>query len=519
MRVQTRARVYENINMYKYATITILLAIVTPNFSLPYPSHGGARYHHADSGGDGGIGQKSKASLTAYGKFPQYDDRYVSNVGGGGNSRLAQYPSYQDDGEYNIIEPRKPNMYTIYGMPTYRGEYKPSSYYYSQMPSFNYYEDRVENSNPLDDLHEEMIQEHERDRLRHFAMGQEQWYEPVASAVRRPPKVTNEFLQNLMAYNKQMGGSDVASLTHDPELDSFSQEFDQDEDYYGEDTMPSVGANDPQAPFDYRSYENFNQRYNAHLPHQQLQQLPQQKPRPIYRERVNEDHDDVGTDEGDDEDVRELKSLANRGRGKVKHHSEDSEFSQGQRQFESNTGSSDWRKDITGGESDPIEYDDSAWINWDRKRSVPQKQRENIKLLALNEQKVVENSNVPQIHLHPTAVNVVQSMTSPSLKGMGNAAAPMLPSSTTAAPADYLSALSRLIQGGSHQQHHRGQKEVLLPRPDTPARHPFSAPVLNMLQQNSEKTPKSSDDNGSSKDIYDTIKKIVHMEDKINQVR
>lgn len=488
--------------MYKYATITILLAIVTPNLSLPTRGGGGNQRwpHNTDNGNNNG--QRVRSQMPPYGQLPAFDDRYVQNGGGGGGNRhQSHYPSYpQEDNQYNIMDPREPNMYTIYGMPTYRGEYKPSPYYYSQLPSLNYNEDRVESSNPLDDLHLEMMQEHERDRLRQLALDQEQYYEPNA---RHSPRITQAFLQNLMAYNRQVGNGGGGRDNSDQDYDSgVDREFDQNEDYYAEDNTPS-DVYEPQPQFDYRYYDNTNQKYSAPAPMQKQPTPAQQKQQqqPIYRERypaTSDEHDDA--DESEDEEVRELKNLAHRGRGSIKHNTyDDYDFAQDQPA----------NKEVEH-DADAAEYDDSAWINWDRKRSVPQKQRENIKLLALNEQKVAEIGSVPQT-MHFVGGVTQRPATAYTL--------PAPPSSSTAAPADYSSALSRLkLQGNHLLSHQPGQKEVLLARPDTPVRHPFAAPVMNILQQNGDKATKPGDDKENSKDIYDTIKQIVSMEDKLNQV-
>lgn len=53
----------------------------------------------------------------------------------------------------------------------------------------------------------------------------------------------------------------------------------------------------------------------------------------------------------------------------------------------------------------------------------------------------------------------------------------------------------------------RGQKEEVLMRPATPVRRPFSAPVLEMLQ-NSKRTPS----------VYDTIKHMLDMEKSLENV-
>lgn len=463
--------------MNKYATLSILFAVVAPILSLPYPIYDMQRYRRS-----GSLERSLTKPLPAYGSLPQsqYDDRYLSPVG-------PSYP-YPDD-EYYVGRGRQ-NVYSSFGSPTYRGDYKPSPYYYQPLPSY-YYDDRAApERNPMDDLQEVIMQENERDRQRQWPIGQETWFENS----RHPPKLTNTFLQNLIAYNKKIGGN------REPEFDS-GVEFEQDDDYFNEDTMPGDVYD---APSDYRYYENSNQRAAA----------------PVYKSRnhypIIEETED---EDKDDEEVRELKSLAHRGRSPIKHDQDEpyeayAEPEQEQWHATGNTASAsdnnEWQHDAPDRnhgnhnahlESEP-EYDEGSWINWDRKRSVPQKQRENIKLFALNEPKLSVDtaSNVPLNKAEATKA--------------AEQAQPAPIQSSTPTSVDYSSALGRLkLEAG----HHQGQKEVLLRRPDTPIRQPFTVPLMNMLQQSAEKG-KSTDEKDSSKDIFDTIKHIVSMEDKLSQV-
>uniref|UniRef100_A0A182IZT3 Uncharacterized protein n=1 Tax=Anopheles atroparvus TaxID=41427 RepID=A0A182IZT3_ANOAO len=140
---------------------------------------------------------------------------------------------------------RNNERYTSYGLPTYRGEYKPTPYYYAPGPSYSYSDDH-ESSNPLDDLHEEMLQEDERERAReYYPVGQEQWYES-------PSRPDSAFLRNLILYNQQLqafgNGRGKAQL---PPLDASNEEdfeeYDDPEVDYeydlplATDTRPSYG--------------------------------------------------------------------------------------------------------------------------------------------------------------------------------------------------------------------------------------------------------------------------------------
>lgn len=56
-----------------------------------------------------------------------------------------------------------------------------------------------------------------------------------------------------------------------------------------------------------------------------------------------------------------------------------------------------------------------------------------------------------------------------------------------------------------------GQKEEVLARPATPVRHPFSAPVLDMMS-------KSEEDRKRTPSVYDTIKHMLDMEKNLENV-
>uniref|UniRef100_A0A182S996 Uncharacterized protein n=1 Tax=Anopheles maculatus TaxID=74869 RepID=A0A182S996_9DIPT len=136
---------------------------------------------------------------------------------------------------------RNNERYTSYGLPTYRGEYKPTPYYYAHGPSYSYSDDH-ESSNPLDDLHEEMLQEDERERARdYYPVGQEQWYES-------PSRPDSAFLRNLILYNSQLQnygrGRQMPPMDMSNEED-FEEYDDTEPDYEYDvpiaDTRPSYG--------------------------------------------------------------------------------------------------------------------------------------------------------------------------------------------------------------------------------------------------------------------------------------
>jgi hypothetical protein len=127
------------------------------------------------------------------GSQPQYYDK---TAGMGYLQPQPQYlsvpypqPRVAEDYNFNNRNPN-PNYYyyprqdyqtPLFGIPTYRGDYQPKPYYFAQ-PSYSSSDDHLETTNPLDYLHEEILQENERERSMNNAA----------------------FMQNLALYNKQV---------------------------------------------------------------------------------------------------------------------------------------------------------------------------------------------------------------------------------------------------------------------------------------------------------------------------
>uniref|UniRef100_A0A182PMM3 Uncharacterized protein n=1 Tax=Anopheles epiroticus TaxID=199890 RepID=A0A182PMM3_9DIPT len=167
---------------------------------------------------------------------------YYDDVGYYGDTGKGYY--YQPQPQHRRYQ-RNNERYTSYGLPTYRGEYKPTPYYYAHGPSYSYSDDH-ESSNPLDDLHEEMLQEDERERARdYYPVGQEQWYES-------PTRPDSAFLRNLIMYNSQLSNFAGTRGRQLPPLDMSNEEDFEEYD----DTEPDYEYDVPIA--DTRpSYDNF----------------------------------------------------------------------------------------------------------------------------------------------------------------------------------------------------------------------------------------------------------------------
>ncbi|XP_058056746.1 uncharacterized protein LOC131208114 [Anopheles bellator] len=202
---------------------------------------------------------------------------------------------------------RNNERYTSYGLPTYRGEYKPTPYYYSHGPSYSY-SDEHESSNPLDDLHEEMLQEDERERARdYYPVGQEQWYES-------PSRPDSTFLRNLILYNQQLQsfagrGKAPQSPPPPPQLypDSSAEEdfdeYDEPEPDYEYDTEPSAGFRDSYG------YGAGDPGYGPTTNRNAFSKLSSLRNSMARNRLEDEEEDDDAEDDEDDEEVQELKSL------------------------------------------------------------------------------------------------------------------------------------------------------------------------------------------------------------------
>ncbi|XP_053676600.1 uncharacterized protein LOC128726798 [Anopheles nili] len=145
---------------------------------------------------------------------PPTSSDYYDDTGYYGDTSKSYY--YVPQPQHRRYQ-RNNERYTSYGLPTYRGEYKPTPYYYAHGPSYSYTDDH-EPSNPLDDLHEEMLQEDERERARdYYPVGQEQWYES-------PARQDSAFLRNLILYNSQLQNFGGARGRPLPPLDVSNEE-------------------------------------------------------------------------------------------------------------------------------------------------------------------------------------------------------------------------------------------------------------------------------------------------------
>jgi hypothetical protein len=320
------------------ATAIVLFSTLT--ISCSYPVFGTKRYTRANLIPPHDL---SSMSMPAYPAVPQYYD----------TPQYAPAPSYNseyyDDGYNYFYYPQqmqrrlqRQDRYLSYGLPTYRGEYRPSTYYYAHGPSYTFSDDHVESTNPMDDLHEEIMQEDERERAHeYYPVGQEQWYENPTK-----PDSNNNFLRTLLRYNNQVNAYKPYEYNNEEEFEDEEYEDPEATDYYDSPVQESYNSYASYNPF---TSNNYQSSMRASQPSK------------------------------DDEEVEELKSLISQQKNNknyavpsVKQHNSEQYISQ------------DWQKDASAynspsfSEYDP-EYDDS-WINWDKKRSLQPKKMDHPKM-------------------------------------------------------------------------------------------------------------------------------------------
>lgn len=294
-----------------------------------------------------------------------YDQTYRSPS----NAYYANYDTAFDSGmdKYYVDDEdddRTERKY-LYGKPTYHGEYKPSRYYYARPPNFNYYNDQMEPSNPMDDLHEEMLQEDERQRS--WPTGYKQYYQNTGL----PKSLTNDYLKNYMLYNNGME-ADTQPI---------------DTAAYDDDEVNTAPLSEPNEPYDYYEPLKFQPNHFSYFE-------PYEPNKPTYFNQDNRkpsdnrqydshtgqrsDYDDESHEDKDEKDLESLRKNKSNNDKKVKY-TEPKTFDIGTREqaYNSNDASFD--------------YDDDQWINWDRKRSLPNKQNPNLRPLKVLEYELTKS--------------------------------------------------------------------------------------------------------------------------------
>ncbi|CAG9797571.1 unnamed protein product [Chironomus riparius] len=357
--------------------------------------------------------------------------------------RTADDYNYRSNPSY-FYYPQQRDQYQeqLYGIPTYHGDYNPKPYYFAR-PSYMTEDDRLETTNPLDYLHEEILEENERARN------------------------NAAFMQNLALYNKQLDSlqgrtqqlqqiQELYNLKPNSEFDDYEM-IEQPTDWYDQTAIL----------LDPNTYENY-------MP-------PQQQPQPQYQQRPLD---------YDDEMVKELKELKQNRKSMNIARS----YEMPKQQIYSNQ---DWQQDMPPENEDedvmePDNYDDE-WINWGgQKRSIqPKKDFADGK----QTQTIDKQSKLTKVTSKMATVTTSKPVSSS-----------VSTTTTIKASTDNSKLLGKL---------HKGQKEVVLPRPATPVRRPFTESIMKSLGTNIDEKQASSE---QAAPIYKTIKQIIDMEQSLSHL-
>lgn len=427
--------------------IAVYIVVLTCGFTHSYSAYGNKRYNSAN------IGEPLMPIYTQPAQQPQYFDKSAST-----NYLQSQpqylsvpYPQPRVAEDYNINSNRNlnPNYYyyprqdyqtPLYGVPTYHGDYQPKPYYFAQ-PSYSSSDDHIETTNPLDYLHEEILQENERERSMNNAA----------------------FMQNLALYNKQVDSLHSRQKQLQQLQDLYNLKNPNDPDDY-EMAQPSDWFDQTSILVDPNTLDNYNGDYEM-MP-QELSNQYQYPSRPS-------DYDDEIEKELKDLTKQNHKNSATKGRATP---------SMKQAAAYNNI---DWQNDMPQEYDDALEgesEDDDSWIQWGQKRNIQPK-----KDYGLVDSKQTQKT-----------VNKLPIIKKPTV--------------STQTPITTATENSKLIA-----KLHSGQKEVVLPRPATPVRKPFTEPIMKMMTANKNVDGKPSKSE-QAPPIYKTIKQIIDMEQNLSHV-
>jgi hypothetical protein len=305
--------------------IAVFIVALTCGLTHSYTLYGSKRFNRAPA-----VDSMLPVYTPSVGSQPQYYDKTA------GMSYLQPQPQYLsvpyppqqqqqprvvDDYNYNdrnpnpsyYYYPRQDYQTPLYGIPTYRGDYQPKPYYFAQ-PSYSSSDDHLEATNPLDYLHEEILQENERERTMNNAA----------------------FMQNLALYNKQVDSLQERQQQIQQMQDMYNLKSSYDpQDYDVEIETPNDWYDQTSVVMDQNNFDEYRG--------------PQAS---AYQSRPSD---------YDDEMVKELRGLKQ---------SRKSKMSGGSNQ--------DWQRDMPAEEDDVVdqdyeENDDDTWINWGQKRDIQPK--------------------------------------------------------------------------------------------------------------------------------------------------
>lgn len=366
------------------AVIAILLSTV---FSFPYSIYDIRRTLRANGNVPPISGSRQHYDQPSYRPLSQYNSNYDTLYDTGADNY------YVDDDDVDDSNDRPEREY-LYGKPTYRGEYKPTRYYYARAPNYNYYNDHVESTNPLDDLHEEMLQEdHNRQRNIPSSVNA-QWMQSSG----QPKSLTNNIMKNLMR-NVNTPKNDM-NIAYDNDGDTLNPYFDDDlskqnaepNDYFDPLKYQTNPFNhyDSSTSFNKQNYYNHENHGNHGNHNDNKNSMTNKK----YQTN-NYKHDSSG-----DEDEKELESLRDNYKNawNINDHNDNVDYDDDNGAKQStNVGKSSLKNkqsDIyTGNYDSGFNYDEDEWINWNRKRSLPKQQLRPLKALEYELTKAIQQQS------------------------------------------------------------------------------------------------------------------------------
>lgn len=356
--------------MLTHTSQTLLIALIAILFpaalSFPYPIYGMKNYQRASRASSNG------PSLPISRQRYDQNDVYRSPSS---SQYYGNYDSLYDSGADNYYVDDegddRPEREYLYGKPTYHGEYKPTRYYYARAPNYN--NDHAESTNPLDDLHEEMLQEEHRQQ--NWPSGKPNWFQNTG----QPKSLTSNFMKNLMLYNNGLNGD-----TQPADLNNAYDDGD------GESAYPGDLSNQNE-PYDYYDPLKIqSQQFNYFNPSSATANKPTyfnqaNRKETDYTKQNNKNYkpnDYDETDSHEDKEEKDLESL----RKNAKNSWEKINDNENQLQSDANKFGNIKPEDTHNvGYDSAFDYDDDEWINWERKRSLPKKQNDNLRPLKVLE--------------------------------------------------------------------------------------------------------------------------------------
>lgn len=498
--------------------IIVLLAILLPSaLSIPYSIYNlkNRRASHASSGSNSrnfnGYGGRSSSNIDNRGIYsepqqqqPDAFDQSAYRVSGA----VAQEPSYignydtmYDTGADNYYQDDdsvddRPEREYLYGKPTYRGEYKPTRYYYANEPSYSNYRDHMESTNPLDYLHEEMLQEEhsrQRNRLSDKSASADptapQWFQNTD----QPRGSTSNIIKNLMLYNNNGMNTDAqqpmdmnkASEAAAAAFSAYDDDEIPDENPYANDL---ANQNEPYGYFDplklqftnqfnhfgtpsvnKQIYYNQNNRKDADDERFSSKSKSQRKPTALS-DNSNEDKDE--------KDLESLRKEHNKSSWNRKSGSDGGRNSNNDDNMHHSDKNKHNNDDYNGGYDTGFDYEDDEWINWNRKRSLPKESPRPLKAL--------EQQLTQALKFQTDTFKLIDTTTT-------------VPPSSTHTP----SSNNDVDSANDEVRKHKGQKEVVLSRPATPLRRHFPVNVLNALSKTAGEMNQSHQTNA---EMHEAIK-------------